>query len=160
MLNKFQSIISSNFKSSINDPEILESLINPILDISNGEDPYLTDYFLLDSIDQVTDPKEKEAILNDPSRTPIYCNGKQINKYTPEDLEACITKYKFSAFPNDEGKTIFELNNPYHNLEVLKEYIANEWAYIWDLNKISQSYQRFEYNKESQSLTIYLVSID
>lgn len=81
-------------------------------------------------------------------------NHKWLN---PENI--CITKFTYKASLDEKGNTIFDLTNPNHNLEILKSYIEQEWAYIWDLNTIDQAYQIFEYDKEAKTLTIYLVAL-
>lgn len=160
-----QEIITKDFKSTLDD-EFTTDYLDILLEASHKEDPYISDYFILKSLEAVNDVQEKLKVLNRP-RTPIYLgdSNETLNQETFEEddeelTEIFITKFTYKAYPNEEGNTIFDLTNPNHNLEILKSYIEQEWYYIWDLNTIDEDYQIFEYDKESKTLTIYLVGFE
>lgn len=135
-----QEIITKYFKSTIPE-EYAGYYLERLLEASKEQDPYISDYFLLQSLD----------IENG---LPKSLQDKGLN---PENI--CITKFTYKSSLDEKGNTIFDLTNPNHNLEILKSYIEQEWAYIWDLNIIDQAYQIFEYDKEAKTLTLYLVAL-
>lgn len=143
-----QEIITKDFKSTIPE-EYAGYYLERLLWASEQPDPVISDYFLLDSLDIVNElPKELE-------NRPFGKTGRNI---TMDDV--CITKFTYKAFPiEDNGKTIFEFNKPHHNffdiiLSIIKE---REWPFIWDCTIIDEDYQIYRYDKETKTLTIFLV---
>lgn len=141
-----QEIITKDFKSSIPE-EYAGYYLERLLWASEQPDPMISDYFLLDSLDAVNElPEELENRHLD----------KLGRDLTMEDV--CITKFTYKAFPIEDGKTIFEYANPYHNFDIILSCIKErEWPFIWDCTIIDEDYQIYRYDKEAKTLTIFLV---
>lgn len=142
-----KEIITKDFKSSILE-EYAGYYLERLLWASLEPDPVISDYFLLDSLDSV------EELPEELQNRPFGKTGRDI---TIEDV--CITKFTYKAFPiSEEGKTIFEYTNPYHNFDIILSIIKErEWPYIWDCTIIEEDYQIYRYDKEAKTLTIFLV---
>lgn len=141
-----QEIITKDFKSTIPE-EYTGYYLERLLWASLEPDPMISDYFLLDSLDAVNELPEE--LQNRPF-------GKTGRNITMEDV--CITQFTYKASLDEEGKTIFEYTNPYHNFDIILSCIKErEWPYIWDCTIIDEDYQIYRYDEEAKTLTIFLV---